>query len=667
MNNNTVYLEASGAGAGDILNIGISPKLDDPILQYKAISVSLSKIENRCLDMIEFLNNAGRKGGQGQRVSERLREMGQMLSNELLTPDLREKLSRSDAEYLILKLDDHLVHIPWELLYVSGGFLCERFKVGRLVKTRQEIAESEDRCIPSPMKMWIIANPRNDLASADEEGENICDDMDMMNQDHETALVDTYLDSGVTPDSIKERLKSYDFVHFAGHADFVPHEPGQSGWRVSDGIFKADDVHRMMGGPAMPALVFSNACQSARTEAWKDSGAFGLANAFMLAGVRHYIGTGWDIMDEPSSRFAQNFYKHLLSGKTTGEAVHQARQDLIAGGDEICWASYLLYGDPRAAYFDPKDSSEQFDVPAEKEKQVSVGSKKNNPRSEAVLPAPPEMIHEEKDESREEKSPKKGLNFNRIGIAVVCLITLVAFAALIIYYHYRESIEPPGILTIAVVFDPEKDIFDEGKKQIIRAAIELELKTYPRVILVERDPLILQWLIKEIESWKSSYIDPRYKRKGGMLPARLILHFKIVKEDKPEVLMRLIDTTRGTIEEILFVKIEDSSSISKQKETLSKELLKYLKEKYPIWGNISDVDVKDKDKYPEIKDKGVILNIGTDTGVYVKDKDCQQFRVLGTDTILEIVGAEKDSSTAIVKEGKMPKRGDRVQIKEPQP
>jgi CHAT domain-containing protein len=643
MNNNTVYLEASGAGGGDILNIGISPKLDDPISQYKAISVSLSKIENRCLDMIEFLNNAGRKGGQGQRVSERLREMGQMLSNELLTPDLREKLSRSEAEYLILKLDDHLVHIPWELLYVSGGFLCECFKVGRLVKTRQEIAESQDRCIPSPMKMWIIANPRNDLASADEEGENICDDMDMMNQDHKTALVDTYLDSAITPDSIKERLKTYDFVHFAGHADFIPHEAGQSGWRVSDGIFKADDVHRMMG---------SNACQSARTEAWKDSGAFGLANAFMLAGVKHYIGTGWDIMDEPSSRFAQNFYKHLLSGKTTGEAVHQARQDLIAGGDEICWASYLLYGDPRAAYFDPKDSSDRFHVPIEKEKQVSADSKKNTLRSEEVLPIQPNMIYSERDKGGRDKSPTARLNFNfkRIGIGL-CLMIILAIAALVIYYHYRETIEPPGILTMAVVFDPEKDIFDEGKKHIITGALELELKTYPRVKLVERDPLILEWIMKEIEFGKGEDIDPEHRIKSQLLTARLILHFKVVKEDgESGILMRLIDIKRGTIEKILFVKIENSLSILKQKENLSKELLRYLRDKYPIWGNIS-----------EINDEGVILNIGTDAGVALN----QQFQIVGTDTILEILGVGKNSSTAAVKQGKMPKKGDRVQIKEP--
>ena len=84
----------------------------------------------------------------------------------------------------------------------------------------------------------------------------------------------------------------------------------------------------------MPALIFSNACQSARTEEWTlreyfQEEIFGLANAFVLAGVKHYIGTFWEILDEPSSKFALEFYKNLISGMTIGEAIRKARLTLI--------------------------------------------------------------------------------------------------------------------------------------------------------------------------------------------------------------------------------------------------------------------------------------------------------------------------------------------------
>lgn len=79
-----------------------------------------------------------------------------------------------------------------------------------------------------------------------------------------------------------------------------------------------------------------------------------MANAFMLAGVKHYIGTFWEILDEPSSRFAVECYRQALSGKTVGEAVREARLALIRqyGEEAIVWASYLLYGDPTFNYLD---------------------------------------------------------------------------------------------------------------------------------------------------------------------------------------------------------------------------------------------------------------------------------------------------------------------------
>ena len=109
----------------------------------------------------------------------------------------------------------------------------------------------------------------------------------------------------------------------------------------------------------MPALIFSNACQSARTEEWDikehfQDEIFGLANAFILSGVKHYVGTFWEIPDEPGSRFALEFYKALLSGMTIGRAVRESRLALIRqyGEETIVWGSYILYGDPTFKYMD---------------------------------------------------------------------------------------------------------------------------------------------------------------------------------------------------------------------------------------------------------------------------------------------------------------------------
>ena len=109
----------------------------------------------------------------------------------------------------------------------------------------------------------------------------------------------------------------------------------------------------MAGGAPLPSLVFSNACHSGRTGEWHvDKGfeeqIFGLANAFLLSGVTHYIGTFWEILDSPGSTFAIEFYKALSKNVSVGEAVRTARKKLIVqfGEGNIIWASYMLYGDP---------------------------------------------------------------------------------------------------------------------------------------------------------------------------------------------------------------------------------------------------------------------------------------------------------------------------------
>jgi hypothetical protein len=168
---------------------------------------------------------------------------------------------------------------------------------------------------------------------------------------------------------VKKNLRDYDIVHYAGHADYHSENPSESGWLLKDGRLKASEISAMGGLQPMPSLVFSNACQSGHSGEWRigeedEQQIFGLANAYLLSGVQHYIGTFWEILDEPSSQFAKLFYGSLSQGESVGEAVRKAREKLIeAHGEEtIVWASYMLYGDPTFA-FDPAEKEEEVEEP----------------------------------------------------------------------------------------------------------------------------------------------------------------------------------------------------------------------------------------------------------------------------------------------------------------
>ncbi|RLB92044.1 MAG: hypothetical protein DRH26_07100, partial [Deltaproteobacteria bacterium] len=337
------------------------------IRHYEEIPASIDWIEKQCLEMVNILNNASRRGSVPRDILVKLREVGQVFYDELFTHTVKEKIKNTTAEYLSLNLDDRLVQIPWELLNDGRQFLCQRFNMGRLVRTRQTVPGIKTRILAQPLKMLILADPKGDLKGAYAEGTQVRDHMDK-----DKDLIDVSLHSGeITSDFIKGKIRNFDFVHFAGHADYNSENPGESGWRLTKGTFKASDITKMGGAAAMPALIFSNACQSARTNEWALKGRFqdeifGLANAFLITGVKHYVGTFWEILDEPSSYFALEFYKQLFLGKTTGEAIRNARNALIKqyGEENIVWASYLLYGDPTSNYMDQIKGVGEYDKPA---------------------------------------------------------------------------------------------------------------------------------------------------------------------------------------------------------------------------------------------------------------------------------------------------------------
>ena len=149
-------------------------------------------------------------------------------------------------------------------------------------------------------------------------------------------------------------------LHYAGHAAYDTDQVDQSSWLLADGKLTAERVGQLGGHVSMPALVFCNACQSGQAHRVADRSSgwprhlWSAANAFLVAGTQHYIGTLWNIPDEPSAIFAIEFYRVLARGATIGMALKHAQQRLIVrySADSVVWASYVLYGDPTSHYLD---------------------------------------------------------------------------------------------------------------------------------------------------------------------------------------------------------------------------------------------------------------------------------------------------------------------------
>jgi len=332
-------------------------ELASTLRHYSQCQVSFGEIDRLCQQLLSVLNKADKLGVLEPHLIQGLKKTAQLLWDQLLTRAVKDRLKTTQVQDLILSLDEELINIPWELLYDGSNFLCLNFNLGRLVRTKEEPNPSRYRSFSGVLKMLILANPTNDLKSAYLEGINIRNQFD---RKRNKVLID-FKSTSIDKLYLKKNLCDYDIVHFAGHCEYDPDNPGDIGWVLNDGRFTTSDILALGSTVSLPTLIFSNACHSAISrgnliDADYQEKNYSLASAFLFSGVRHYIGSIRKIEDPISLSFAKEFYAQLLSGKSVGESVRLSRLSLIKeyGIAAIPWAGYLLYGDPNFVLFRTK-------------------------------------------------------------------------------------------------------------------------------------------------------------------------------------------------------------------------------------------------------------------------------------------------------------------------
>jgi tetratricopeptide (TPR) repeat protein len=303
---------------------------------------------------------AAARGG-GPAAARALERVGGLVFSHLLTEPARALLREAAPGDLYLRLDERLVHVPWELCHDGRDFLATKFRVGRQVITTRRIP---DQAAPrgERLRILLVADPTETLPQAGAEADQLCSLLDAL------PGVDVTLLGGksVRRLPLLAALQEHDVVHFAGHSHYDAAKPSRSGWRLAEGLLTAAELVKLRPSPL---LVFSNSCEAGTGPAWEggygyEGHAFGIGSAFLLAGARNYVGTFWVVHDEESVLFATACYRALATGASLGEALLEARHAIIAqrGWHGLTWASYLLYGDPAFTPL-PKDPSAPATLP----------------------------------------------------------------------------------------------------------------------------------------------------------------------------------------------------------------------------------------------------------------------------------------------------------------
>ncbi len=341
---------------GDSLKMGLfdQGQAAPTLRHYNLIAVSFSELISLSVDLVGVLNRPVKDQSSKLDQLKSLQKIGQLFWDHLLSRAIKEKLKNSPPCVLTLSLDEELIYMPWELIFDGVNFFCLKFSLGRLVRSKGDSTLLQYRDLTESLRMLILADPIANLKSAYAEGLSI---KNQFNHKSKKVYVD-FKSTNIDKTYVKKNICDYDIVHFAGHCEFDKKDTQRSGWVLSDGLFKVEDILRMGQSCSMPALVFSNACHSAQAnsgliDSEYQRASYGMASAFLFAGVRHYIGTIRKIEDNPSLVFAREFYAQLISGVGVGESLRLSKLKLIKefGLASLHWVNYLLYGDPNFIFF----------------------------------------------------------------------------------------------------------------------------------------------------------------------------------------------------------------------------------------------------------------------------------------------------------------------------
>ncbi len=148
---------------------------------------------------------------------------------------------------------------------------------------------------------------------------------------------------------LKQIEKSPSFITDCSVTSGIVLAGGNLAWRgekipdgVEDGILTADEISRL--DLSDTELVVLSACETARGHIDPIEGVWGLQRAFKQAGVKTILMTLWKVSDNVTAMFMEQFYKHLMKGKTVRQSVKMAQDYLISNGasDPFYWAPFVV-------------------------------------------------------------------------------------------------------------------------------------------------------------------------------------------------------------------------------------------------------------------------------------------------------------------------------------
>lgn len=147
-------------------------------------------------------------------------------------------------------------------------------------------------------------------------------------------------------------LSRYRYLHFATHGvlptDTAIDEPALvlslAGANPEEMFLQMSEILRLSIKSDMVVL---SACNTGMGNVSRAEGVMSLGRAFLAAGASSVTVSLWQVSDESTVLFMEEFYHHLLAGESKDKALASARSTLFKGKykDPFYWAPFILIGE----------------------------------------------------------------------------------------------------------------------------------------------------------------------------------------------------------------------------------------------------------------------------------------------------------------------------------
>lgn len=270
-----------------------------------------------------------------RRSEAEVRARGASLHAQLIAP-LRPSLAGRHT--LIVAADPRLGFIPFPALFdpARGRYLIEDFEI--VSRPAAALPLHERAALTAASPALIVGNPEpggtEPLPGAEREAREVA-------ATYRTTQI--LAGRGATVHAVESALASHRVFHYAGHATAAERPAGAL--LLANGRLYANDIARLDLGNL--DLVVLAACRSSR--AAHDAMPRDLATAFVVAGARNVVATGWEIDDATSAAAFAELHRSVVAGTRVASAVRDVQLAAIrANRHPSTWAAITVLSTERS-------------------------------------------------------------------------------------------------------------------------------------------------------------------------------------------------------------------------------------------------------------------------------------------------------------------------------